>query len=222
MGTNTKIRLPLGTHSQDILEVLGRALGATMYPLALTQNADPSKPSGEDNAWSYLLSDDRFSVKMANPKRLMGAYGTIALTAFHQVDYEWYIHTENEDENHVLLNPGSHPMAIAMGCRLVNFFGGSVQYNDSSERINRRVPVENSLFARHRKTADSRLHALTNALRETGPLLSKEILRTYRWAAYKDEEEMRKILGECRKHEREAWLQNSLPAPMAQTFKPRF
>lgn len=222
MGTNTKIRLPLGTHSQDILLVTGRCMGAAMVPQPLTPHADTTQLSSENNRWAYVLNDGDFSVEMANSKRLMGAYGELHFAAFKKVNYEWYLHMEDENEEHVLLNPGSHPVAIAMGCRLVDFFGGTVQYNDSNERINRRVPVEKSLFARHRKTDDSRLDALTNALRETGPLLSKEILRTYRWAAYQQEDEIQQILEECRKYERQAWLESSLPAPTQHTRAPRF
>lgn len=221
MGTNTKIRLPLGTQSQEILDVFGRCLGASMNPFAHTPQANFQAPSTPDNRWSYILSDADFSIEISNPKLLRGIYGNIHFNAFHQVKDNWFLHMEGEDENQVLLNPSSTPLAIAMGDRLVKFFGGTVQYYDGNDRINLRVPKAKSLLGQHRLKAE-RIDAMTNALRDVGPLLPLEIQRGFRWARYEQQEDMDAVMAACRPYERNDQLERALPAPAARREGPRF
>ncbi len=222
MGVDTKIRLPLGTHSDDILDVVARVLGGNLRPNASQNTDDFSLPASEHNPWYYLRTDEKLKLELSGPTNINGLFGTMHFHAFNKVNFSWYLHMESENEDQVILSPSSTPLAVAMGRRLVEFFGGGVEYSDSTGKINFRVAKEKSMFHKARETSASRLIALTNALESIRPLHSSELFKAIKWASYGDQERTSLVLEGCRELERQAFLEQHLPAAEETTKAPRF
>ena len=69
--------------------------------------------------------------------------------------WDWFAHlTDEEDHPGIILRPGSHVMAVAVGKKLIEMFGGSMIYNDSND-IKMTILNKDALFPKKLKKQSS-------------------------------------------------------------------
>ena len=194
MAVNARIYLPLSAKSQCILETIGKVAGApttietfplpTGLPRRLGQPDsmppahpafDPKQPSSDGNPWHVRVA--RKAIHMAvTPNDF--SFGSLVFQDAAGGCHQWTFHTEIEDEHSKQLSPGSNALAVAIGRRLVRFFGGKLIPCDSTDRVDLTVSNAKARFPTIRagQTSNDRWHQFHNAL-ASEPVLSSAELR---------------------------------------------
>lgn len=198
MGANTKIMLPLHVRSEHILQVVGKCVGVSFVKEAFEGNNgvipefDPDAPGSNQNPWHITFkSRQSFQVLAAQGDRL--DFGQMLFTDIAGQAHGWYFHQETDTEDHKRLDPPSSSLGVAVGRRLVRFFGGHVQYNDGNSAPHmhyRRSPKTAHYPPPARRMLDEdcepniRWYLFQNAL-DVEPLVSiKELQQASKLAAY--------------------------------------
>lgn len=228
MGNNTNIHLPLSMSVDRLMQAIGKLAG-TPYEFdahSVTTGSlrnrtttkpffDPEQPSSPANDWHHEFHD-----KMVWAEGIEGKGMSTVRVCF--VDgagnpWQWNFHAEDSDNPDVkTLAPDSHAMGIAIGRRLVEFFGGQITYNDAKDGVDYEVPNKQALFPVKtlRQSSDDRWYQYENALRTLPVLTSTEL----EWAAtqssygklLKPEEA---LVNHLRAREKEHHLDTLLPPP---------
>lgn len=135
MSTNTIIRLPKHATNEQIMSVIGRYVGSHSEKEGLNQpDCDFGLPCSENNTWHYLFfpKEEQFGIKAASHSFL--SHGILSFPDITSQQWGWFFHQENEEDDWKTVRPGSHALAVAVGRRLVEFFGGEVVYSDCEEK----------------------------------------------------------------------------------------
>jgi hypothetical protein len=193
MSSNTHIRLPASTPNRRILDVISRLVGQPLARVAQEKGrrgrglGDPALPASEDNPWT--VSFDEVPGRARNPRSgrgiqvidMEGMDAEMAHVQFRDAGgnyHSWYLHMPGADENEFkLLSPGAHAMALAVGRRLVDFFGGNLTEDDSSDSVDYRVRPAKALLPPKTKDQDpnDRYYQYHNALANLTPLTTADL-----------------------------------------------
>lgn len=226
MSVSTRIWLPNHATNGRILKVLGRCLGWPM-PQApnrssnQTATIDGSLPCSDGNPWVRNLPPG-FGYREAtkSDKEMSAGFGHLVLRCGPTPDHiEWFCTREPEDEEAgVLLKPDSTAMAVAMGRRLVGFFGGSLVADDAtSPSTPWCVDDVRALFPQKKEgqSSDDRWYAFNNALESVAVLSLDEVRVEVEVSAYG-------LPGEGRSAER-WWMMDQAvgPAQTPEVRRPR-
>lgn len=140
---------------------------------------DPDKPASRENPWYIDIVDPDKEIGVRFYDRANTSSGQVYFKDMADNIHEWHLNTEPESEEGKLISPGSHGFAVAIGKRLVDFFGGSVVYNDSvDDSPNYKVNPRKAKFPPKTKdqTSDDRWYQFYNAL-SNEPMLSAADLK---------------------------------------------
>jgi hypothetical protein len=207
MGANTRITLPHSAQSQKVLEVIAKVVGIPFEVENLYKEEKPlgkygmprkpkpidaSLPSSADNTWRLVFEGWVHELKVTPNSGGYDAlsHGNLMFKDAAGQQYAWMLHTETEEENTRSMLPSSHPLGVAVGIRLVKFFGGTVCYNDGvdeekpSNRL-RKSPARAKFPPKTKdQTSNDRWHQFQNALRAEPMLTVKELEHAAKFAAY--------------------------------------
>lgn len=191
MGVNTKIQLPLHVRGDYVLQVIGKVVGepwtkgtfgkdksvridgrwrTVKEPLAF----DPDQPPSRANPWHVRFENPNMKVQ---PSDFTHSLATMIFTDASGAHHGWYWHTEDENERFKQLTPGAHALAVAVGRRLVAFFGGQIIYNDTNDKINYKVAVSKARFPKMKpsQTSNDRWDQFHGLLAEEPMLTAAEL-----------------------------------------------
>jgi hypothetical protein len=186
MATNAHIELPLHVDPDHIQEVVGRLAGAECTRQLLegrnTSFLKEDEEVGEDVSWCVRV--DGLGWRFIDN---MGP--TLVHMAFKDASghrHSWGLHRLNEEEDAQLLMPGSHALAVAVGKRLIAFFGGTLTYDDNKGTVDETVLVRKAILPPRKKTQDSddRFTQYQQALWSLAPLTSPELREAAPLSAY--------------------------------------
>lgn len=201
MGVDTRIMLPLHVRSEHAIKFAARVMGeecemrtfpnTSWKPRTLTVEEtarpfDPDAPSSADNPWHLRFTGPK--------KEVISESGVdFGRFEFHDINggfYSWLFFQETENEEYKLLNPSSYPVAIAVGRRLVEFFGGKMQYSDHADTIDYEVEPANALFPPKApgQDSDARWYQFYNALWNAPMITAQELRAAGKLASYGMEE----------------------------------
>ena len=178
MSTNEfTIRLPLHTRNDRLALVLAKLMGE---PFALTvsqsdgawREFDLEIPSGPHNPWQVLF-ERRLEL---DPRPFQGKrmdHATFVLRDRTGEEHTWLYFPDSERAKTLLLEGA---LALAVGRRLVDFFGGSLCDAVSEETIHR-VAFDKALYPQVRalQTDTDRWHQFQNVLRDFPELRAQEL-----------------------------------------------
>lgn len=236
--SNTYIHLPIPVTLHRLEHVVAKLAGAvpeiTVFEemrggrhnrTAIRPPFDPSKPSENANPWHHDFKKEAVWTE-ANDQRTM-SFVTLCFTDGAGSQWGWLYHLEDPDmEGYKTLGPGSHALGVAMGRRLVEFFGGKMVYNDAIDRIDYEVDPADALFPprKNRQSSDSRWHQFENALQAMPPLRANELeAGAVLSAEGKLSPAEKKLLQYLSALEREQSLSTALPSEgRPRSPKPRF
>lgn len=178
MGVNTKIYLPLHVRSDHVLQVIGKLAGEP-WEVVFDGNpnkkgrVDPESPTSAENDWKIQFQGHHATLKV-HPSDMFAELGRMLFTDASGEAHAWYWHAETEEEKWKLLSPGSHALAVSVGKRLIEFFGGEICYADTTDNIDYRVSNEEARFPQKTlyQTPDDRWYQFQNAL-HSEPLLTR-------------------------------------------------
>lgn len=146
MGTNTKILLPYYTQTEKVFEVIQKVTGCEFYQDSFVKNwgnpsknptqekekFDPLLPAGPENRWHMKKVNNENRINTSRVDMLQFIFKDIAGND-HYTNY----FTEMDDEylrpGEKYLNPNASAIWVAIGKRLVDFFGGKMLFMDSSD-----------------------------------------------------------------------------------------
>lgn len=227
MGVNTKIKLPLHVSTDRIAMFVARVAGHPIvqesFPDQTTHRVngrwevtktprefDPSQPCCQENQWHVEFVggyDARPQIKPSEGNGL--SFGTLVFLDANDNSHFWYIHAETENEDFRELGPGCHGLAVAVGRRLVKFFGGEMLDSDAVETrpFDLRVPNARATFPkklRHQSSND-RWYQFHNALFNEPVLSAHELESTI--AKFGGNEDHLALVEALRAQERKAALE---------------
>jgi hypothetical protein len=225
MGISTRINLPLHVSASGVLQVIGKCVGAvfTVKTFDLTSVKTPipdmNKPSSKENQWFVDFSNK--NLKVNSEGRL--DYGTFEFEDMALNKYQWLFHQETEHEDHKSINPGSSAMAVAVGVRLVKFFGGSVQFCDHTDKADYIVNAKKAVFPpkTNGQSSDDRWYQYQNALRGLPVLTIKELEAASKKSSYGLGEKGEALLVALRCAEHEAALESEVKVASSKQNKIR-
>ena len=181
MSVDTKIALSPGTQIADVADVIAILLGRPKTWTALLghQQTNHNLPEPTDRGWTevagitYKTSDTQPQCCTINIPEIPEGW--------------WFFYHFEFGHGGPGLIGGCRAERIYLHKRLVDFFGGAVDYNDSDRReVNYRKPAPSWLL---RRADDKCFHALQLAKWNLQPMTKKEIARYEKYAAYKMERE---------------------------------
>lgn len=186
MSINTCIHLPRSVRTTDLATVMNRLMGVpfeqgthveqSIRGPAKSRPYQANEPSSSSNPWllKFQYGPHQHTKYRASEGQL--GMGYFAFMDGAQQHHEWFITLEGSedptDDCDIVLMPGSHPLAVAVGTRLVQFFGGKLMPNDSEGTYTLEVGPEQ---ARYTGRSTERFYDLQNALLATRPLHSEEL-----------------------------------------------
>ena len=191
MSIGTKIFLPLWSSSKHVCDVIAKVIGVEFEIKqfdSVSYSINSDLPSQKDNAWFHVFSSDiknqTFLKLEAN--HFFSDMLDINFKGLSGERHQWHFFNETEYEDCKLLNPSSSALAIAIGIRLIKFFGGYIQFNDCDEKINLKVPNSKAIFPKKTKsqTSDDRWYQFQNALYHEPLLTTKELLFALKNCSY--------------------------------------
>lgn len=228
MGNNTNIHLPLSMSVDRLMQAIGKLAGTpyefdahsiTTGPpgkrITTKPPFDPDRPASKANPWHHEFHDSQVWGEGIDGRGMSTVRVCFVDGAGNP--WQWLFHAEDSDNPDVkTLAPDSHAMGIAIGRRLVEFFGGQITYNDAKDGVDYEVPNKQALFPVKtlRQSSDDRWYQYENALRALPVLTSTEL----EWAAtqssygklLKPEES---LVNYLRAREKEHHLDTLLPPP---------
>lgn len=119
MGVNCRITLPPAARVDDVANVIGRLSGAKAIWKEL------------DGSGGWYCKVEQVTVKPSSVPECADIQWTGADGVFQYVMY----HFEWDEKGNRGLLPTSTAFWVAAACRLVDFFGGQVDYNDSDGQM---------------------------------------------------------------------------------------
>lgn len=217
MGVNTKIYLPLHVRGDHVLQVIGKLAGEPWEVVVSNQKGgiNPEIPTSEENSWRIHFPGHHDTLKIRS-SNMFAEMGRMLFTDASGKAHAWNWHTETEEENWKLLSPGSHALAISVGKRLIEFFGGEICYADTTDKIDYRVPNEKARFPRKTldQTPNDRWYQFQNALRAEALLTRAELEEAINIAGGKNEyTKLMKALDTRSTEELKQGMEKTLPLP---------
>lgn len=236
MGSSTKIYLPLHVKGENVLFVIAKVVGeewvqgnfgkqvferGSLTQKNLPKPFDPTRPGSEENDWhiKFVRRDDKLAVKAASERM---DYGYMHFGDAAGTEHAWFWSVEDECETHKTLSPGAHALGMAVGRRLVAFFGGSICYNDSNDDINYRVsPASAKLprFKTGKQTSNERWFQFYNLLYNEPLLKAAELRRAIARQGNRSSDE--KLLTHLERLEAAEKLERRLPEASSENPLPR-
>lgn len=234
MGASTVINLPAHASSRKILEVVGKIAGMECGVSSFEENSfsgkrsrvppyDSSRPIGADNQGTVEFAAPRENFQLISsdyPYEL--GDGKILFSDMTGERHAWFLNIDaDKEDGSRTLRPGSHPLAAAIGARLVDFFGGSVVFNDGKDdapgNIYRVAKSKAKFPPRKKEDVDSsRFYLFQNLLLGEPVITVAEIEAAKRKAAHSGELKLDPLIARLRSEEGRATLdRESIPAPNA-------
>lgn len=142
MSNNTYIRVPLSVHSEKLARVVAKLMGAPCFqenkvtklveskttphgPMEQAWEDCPfaaNEPASLSNPWRVIFNDPKaFEVKSTNLTS-----GFIEVKDALGQTHSWFLVAEDENERYKTLLPDATGLSVAVGRRLVRFFGGEL------------------------------------------------------------------------------------------------
>jgi hypothetical protein len=138
MSSNTKIYLSNHAKTEEVFKVIQKIMGAEFtQSVSGGRTINKNKPASENNPWTIkfkknedntikLSTDSYFQFYFLDP--VGNTQSTLYFFEGMDSDYSY--------EQEKYLNPSSSPIWGVLGKRLVDFFGGKVLFNESSDSDN--------------------------------------------------------------------------------------
>lgn len=185
MSVDTKLALPLHVHHAKIHKVIAKSMGVPMERQLLGPGVsgvyEGDEPCGPGATWSWWVKKEHqedLKVVMPNGPRVDLSHAWLLVRDPTGFEQRWYLGQESEEELEKPMGRGFNAISIAIGRRLVRFFGGTLQYSDSTDAIDERVDPKKAMYPAPRKGQDSneRFDAFQNALTQVQLLSTRELL----------------------------------------------
>lgn len=222
MSSSAHIKLPLHVKNRHILEVIGKCVGVPFRKMSFAINNgiapsfDPHLPAGEDNPWSISFEPSS-SFELAPAENSELSFGRILFTDIAGQSHGWFFHAEADTEDHKLVSPPSSRLSIAVGRRLVRFFGGQLIYDDNKETVGTRKSPRKALYPPPSRqprgeifNPNARWYLFQNALDSMKLITSLEMEEASKWAAYKSASRDEKLLEVLIREENHQSLVNAV------------
>lgn len=200
MSDNCKTLFPSYIKHEKVLYVIAKVAGASWdYYSFDKKKFDSTLPGSNTNPWHIKF--DSKQVKAENTHSI----GMVNFNFHDAADqyYSWNYHLELSDrDDEKVLNPGSYGFSVAIAKRLVDFFGGQVQFSDSDEDYpERHYKNDNPKFPRiiEETQSNERWYTFYNLL-EQEPLLTYAELKEA-CDAYGTSEKDAKLLSYLKNYE---------------------
>jgi len=187
MAVNTRIILPIHVNAERVAKLVAKIAGAQTELAFLDSDKrkklvlNPDAPSCEENPWTVNFVGsfkDRPHIETDSSRGF--ASGDLVFMDAAGNKHSWFYYLQGDHEDRQELMPGCHGFSVAIGRRLVRFFGGALVESDavSSEDIKLRVPNARAKFPKKHKSQSSndRWYQFQNALNNE-PVLSYHELK---------------------------------------------
>lgn len=168
MGVDTIITLPFRARVRDVADVIGILAGCQRERYAING----------DNSFLRVLGVTASPTTMPECAQIdiKGQVKPLVDGATHH-----YVLYHHEDANGRVLMPPSTAFWVAVGLRLIEFFGGTIRYKDNEDGINESRPEQPDIHAEDNELWQQLLQRKL-ALK---PLTKKDLKDAAKVAAYK-------------------------------------
>lgn len=199
MSINTKIYLNPHAHPKEVLEVIQKSLGTDFIQSGLRNDFDPQKPTSKENSWSLKLPKNCGNIELTDVD-----YFTLNIKDPLNQNYNTLFFFKGEDDpevlnNEKLLSPKCSTIWLALGKKLVDFFGGKMLFSDSSSKENEKWYInKKGSFPQKMKgqSGDDRWYQYYNSLSKVKILTTQDLSEMEPFSCYDDDrvDSLRKYL----------------------------
>ena len=194
MGVDTKIYLENHANVEKVYDVIARTLGAELkkYSSKGLSNLDVDEPSWNGNDWNVsVIHDSRNGFKYVRPTYFDLTLYDVCGQHYHTLFFYDVDDNEYAQNGERLLNPNASGVWLAIGKKLVDFFGGKMLISDADswEDPNNWYVKEEGTYSKKINHCDDRWYAYVNALDKTLPLSKEDLLEFKDKCAYWNERE---------------------------------
>jgi hypothetical protein len=215
MGSNTRIYLSNHAKTEDVFKVIQKIMGAEFtQSTSGGRSVNKNKPASQTNPWVIKFKkNDSDTIKLSSPSYFQFYFidpiGNTQSTLyfFEGMDSDYSYQQEK------YMNPSSSPIWGVLGKRLVDFFGGKVLYNEStnSDDPNSWHFCDNPKFPKRTKPEedDTRYFLFQNLLFNEKLITSYELEEMKHLTRYWNEEDSH-LLSYLKKYEEAKELNESL------------
>ncbi len=185
MSVETKIYLPASAELDNVARVMGRLFGCEVSKDSL---------GGGDGYWSAKVAGVRTEGITTMPECARIIITPPGGDLYHFL-WHWEPYTEREEDvGRRMLMPASTPLNIAMARRLVEFFGGTVIYQDygdslgdyvvPSKSVEENCPQDGEPWQDLQRGEHERVSTFEQRILDVVPLTEEEIATCEEFSAY--------------------------------------
>lgn len=218
MGIDAKIYLEPHANPRKVFDVIQKVMGVEFKYSCFNQASfDIKLPSSEDNSWHLKPVKNDNSIENKDIDYLTFDFKDLCNSQYHCLYHLYLEDDEYAINNEKCINPKSMAVWLAIGKRLVDFFGGKMLYADSLD-----YESKDSWYVNHKKTkfgpnkkqqefdANRRWYQYHNALNSEQILTAKEIKDMIPLSGYGLDERTELLVGYLEKYEIAQELHNGL------------
>lgn len=182
MSIDIIVNLPLETHSKEIFLFVSKLAGSEfeIKPNDGKSVVDFSKPCDKNNCWTYQI---KYEIKVDD---LSSAQLFFEDTLKQK--HRWYFSAENESLEHKKFLMSSHALGAVIGKRLVDFFGGSLQYTDYSDDIHYECTNSKYKKIKGNENINSNYYQFYNLLKAEPDINATELIEATKLVGYPKED----------------------------------
>ena len=218
MSIDARIYLDGHANPKRVFDVIQKIVGVEFQYKSFNNDPfDENEPTGKNNSWHLK--------PVKNENEIVNKdidYLTFEFQDLCNNHYLGMYHLYLEDDTHALnnekcMNPNSTPVWLAIGKRLVDFFGGKMMFadcSDDSDPKNWYIGKSAKYGPKNKESdandGDSRWYQFFNALNTESMLTAKEIKDMIPNSAYPNEERTEHLLSYLDKYETAKQLSGDL------------
>ena len=182
MSEDTHIIFPVHIRSKHILCVVAKIM-AVPHTIGAHRGGriDPSRPAGLDNRWHIAFDDSHqqigFVAVDSEITKTDSGISDLTFTDPAGGRHSWMFFPESDFEDRKVLLPNAGALPVAVGRRLVEFFGGQLQFRGARDDVV--VDRSQALFPQrtHDQDVDERYFQFQNALAAVPRLSAQELVQ---------------------------------------------
>lgn len=237
MGVNVYIHLPLYAPNKRIIQLMAKMMGHEAKQIDLDSDdvkkfrkTDFSQPCSSNNRW-YIDFDQSISFMKSVKSDRDFSYAELYFKDLAGQDRQWFFSHEAQFENpfkHFL--PSSTAVNIALGKRLVDYFGGKVTYQDHDEDNVYVVDTKDAIYqplpaymqtSEYTQEQNEQWHNWQNFLKDYPFIDLDEILDAEKYASYDLSDRDKKMMVALKPQVEKRQLNQTTPEVHQKRSSPR-
>lgn len=220
MGVDLRLQIPSHVSFELVADFLGQFFcDPTFVKQSSNSSVNLEAPSSKENSWHYSYDKLKNTVMVGMLQLNFSAWGKVdKMWSFHYDNYA----TERQFLGFKLASPKANALNVAAAQKLVETFGGWLQYADSSDTYDLQVKNKDALFPKEKfvaEDADTVYFRRINFISQVKPMSLSDLQFGIEHSSYGiTQEDLQEYTALIVQHEKKK-LENQIAPVKARTTK---